>query len=252
MIVLNNELSYPDLKYESVLGLKIFNSRLNDISLSQKNIINTISPTSYTMALNDPIFFNALKESDILLLDGQYFALAPLLLNGKIVRKQSGTDCFYHVMNAANIHGWKVFFLGSLENTLSKIKQRTNSDYPNIKVEAYSPPFKKEFTNRDNKSMIDKINSFNPDILLVGMTAPKQEKWVFQNKEKINARIICSIGAVFDWYAGNQKQPEKIWVNLGLEWFIRTIRRPEILKRYPAVLKFFWILMLNVMRIRRD
>jgi N-acetylglucosaminyldiphosphoundecaprenol N-acetyl-beta-D-mannosaminyltransferase len=155
-------------------------------------------------------------------------------------------------MNLANNNGWKVFFLGSSENTLSKIKERTNSDYPNIKVEAYSPPFKKEFTDHDNKLMIDKINSFNPDILLVGMTAPKQEKWVFQNKEKINARIICSIGAVFDWYAGNQKQPEKIWVNLGLEWFIRTIRRPEILKRYPAVFKFFWILMLNIIKIRRD
>jgi len=204
------------------------------------------------MALEDPIFFNALKHSDILLLDGQYFALAPLLLNGKIVRKQSGTDCFYHVMNSANIHHWKVFLLGSSENTLSKIKRRMKVDYPYINVESFSPPFKKEFTIDDNELMISKINSINPDVLLVGMTAPKQEKWVFQNKDKINARIICSIGAVFDWYAGNQKQPEKFWVSIGLEWFIRTIRRPEILKRYPAVLKFFWILILNVLKVRRD
>jgi len=244
--------TFTNLKYESVLGLKVFNSKLIDIPLSQKNIINTISPSSYTMALDDPFFYKALKESDILLLDGQYFALAPLLLKGKMVRKQSGTDCFYHVMDAANTQSWKVFFLGSSEDTLSKIKQRMSRDYPNIKVETFSPPFKKEFSKDDNDQMIDIINSFNPDVLLVGMTAPKQEKWVYQNKESLNARIICSIGAVFDWYAGNQKQPEKIWVNLGLEWFIRTVRRPEILKRYPAVLKFFWILLLNVIRVRRD
>ena len=252
MVEFDNILTYSSLKFESVLGLKIFNGRLEDIHLNQKNIINTISPTSYSMALDDPIFFNALKESDILLLDGQYFALAPLLLNGKIVKKQSGTDCFYHVINVANIQRWKVFLLGSSENTLRKIKLRMNIEYPYINVESFSPPFKKEFAKDDNDLMIDKINSFNPDVLLVGMTAPKQEKWVFQNKEIINARIICSIGAVFDWYAGNQKQPEKFWVNIGLEWFIRTIRRPEILKRYPAVLKFFWILMLNIIRIRRD
>jgi N-acetylglucosaminyldiphosphoundecaprenol N-acetyl-beta-D-mannosaminyltransferase len=247
-----NELINSPLKYESVLGLKVFNSRLSDIHLNQKNIINTISPTSYTMALEDPLFFNALKGSDILLLDGQYFALAPLFLNGKIVKKTSGTDCFYHVMNAANCNNWKVFFLGASENTLKKISDRIHFDYPNIKVDSFSPPFKKEFTNDDNDNMIDKINKFNPDVLLVGMTAPKQEKWVFQNEADINARIICSIGAVFDWYAGTQKQPEKIWVALGLEWFIRTIRRPEIIKRYPNVFKFFWILFLNVIRVRKD
>jgi N-acetylglucosaminyldiphosphoundecaprenol N-acetyl-beta-D-mannosaminyltransferase len=100
--------------------------------------------------------------------------------------------------------------------------------------------------------MITAINSFSPDILFVGMTAPKQEIWAYQNKERTNARIICSVGAVFEWYARVKNAPGKIWVKLGLEWLIRTIRRPEILKRYPDYLMFFWLLFLNIIRIRRD
>ena len=100
--------------------------------------------------------------------------------------------------------------------------------------------------------MIKVINQFNPDILFIGMTAPKQEKWAYEHKDKINANIICTVGNVFDWFADNQKRPGKIWIKLGLEWFIRTIRRPEILKRYPNVFKFFWILFLNIIRIRKD
>jgi N-acetylglucosaminyldiphosphoundecaprenol N-acetyl-beta-D-mannosaminyltransferase len=65
------------------------------------------------------------------------------------------------------------------------------------------------------------------------MTAPKQEKWVFEHKKKLNAKVICSIGAVFDFYAGTVKRPNKIWRNLGLEWLGRLLREPKRMwKRY--------------------
>lgn len=236
----------------NVLSLKIYSGELKDYFIKEKTLINTISPNSYAISLKDPEFRAALQGSTFLILDGLYFVLAPLLLKGKYVKKISGTDCFYHYMAGADKENKKVFFLGSTEDTLLKIKSRASLDCPNAVIGYYSPPFKEKYTNEENDRIVSSINSFNPDILFVGMTAPKQEKWSFINKDKINARLICTVGNVFDWYAGNQKQPEKIWVNLGLEWLIRTIRRPEILKRYPNVFKFFWILFLNIIRIRKD
>jgi N-acetylglucosaminyldiphosphoundecaprenol N-acetyl-beta-D-mannosaminyltransferase len=132
------------------------------------------------------------------------------------------------------------------------MKLRSSADYKNIEVEYFSPPYKDSFSDEENNEMLMAINRFSPDILFVGMTAPKQEIWAYQNKEKINARIICSVGAVFEWYAKVKKEPGKIWVKLGLEWLIRTIRRPEILNRYPDYLMFFWLLFLNIIRIRKD
>ena len=83
-------------------------------------------------------------------------------------------------------------------------------DFSNIRVETHSPPFTDKFNNNENNTMIDKINSFSPDVLFVGMSAPKQEKWVFDNRDKIKVSTIASVGAVFDFYAGNVKTSVQI------------------------------------------
>ena len=123
--------------------------------------------------------------------------------------------------------------MGSKQDTLDKIKQRISEAYPNISCESYSPPFREEFSEEENDLMVQKINEFAPDVLFVGMTAPKQEKWVHLNKEKINATYICSIGAVFDFFSGNIDRPSNFWVDHGMEWLIRFIKEPKRLwKRY--------------------
>jgi N-acetylglucosaminyldiphosphoundecaprenol N-acetyl-beta-D-mannosaminyltransferase len=76
------------------------------------------------------------------------------------------------------------------------------------------------------------------------MTCPKQEKWSHKNKNKLDTKLIISVGAVFDWYAGNQKDIHQLWWKLRLGWLKRTIDRPEILKRYPNIGIFFWHLLL--------
>ena len=81
-----------------------------------------------------------------------------------------------------------------------KIELKT---YTGIKVGKYSPPFKKKFSDEDNRKMIQIINDFTPDVLFIGMTCPKQELWAWDNHKEINARVLCSIGAVFDFYAEN-------------------------------------------------
>ncbi len=80
--------------------------------------------------------------------------------------------------------------------------------------------------------MISQINVFTPDILFVGMTAPKQEKWVFENKEQLNANIICSIGAVFDFIAETKRRAPKWVINIKMEWLYRSFTAWRLTKRY--------------------
>ncbi len=90
--------------------------------------------------------------------------------------------------------------------------------------------------------MLNAINTFSPDVVFVGMTAPKQEKWVYQNFQRMNTRIICSIGAVFDFYAGSVNRPSAFWINLKLEWFIRLLKAPKRLwKRYLVYSPLFFV-----------
>ena len=214
-----------------LLGYKIFKSNLESIDFSKNKIINTINPHSYCIAKQDMKFKQALLSSDILLPDGIGIVWAEKFLNGNIIKKIAGYDLFLFLMNKLNNEYGSVFFLGASEETLEKIKSKSSQEYPNITFGSYSPPYKVAFSNKDSKIMCDEVNVFNPDVLFVGMTAPKQEKWVHLYKNELNANTICSIGAVFDFYAGNIERAPKIMINLGLEWLHRSFKSSRLLRR---------------------
>tara|TARA_B100000780_G_C21089893_1_gene439228 strand:+ start:494 stop:1222 length:729 start_codon:yes stop_codon:yes gene_type:complete len=241
------------MKTISSFGLTIYSDSLNKISLnnSSAKTLNTISPNSYGISTKDNLFKKSLKESDYLVLDGVYFALSSILMLGKNIKQNNGPDVFDFFIRKMHLEKGRVFFLGSSEETLSKINNRLRREYENISAEFMSPPYKPSFTQEDNDLMIEAINNFRPDIVFVGMTCPKQEKWANQNKSRLNTKLICSVGAVFDWYAGNQKDIHPLWWKLRLAWLKRTIDRPEILKRYPNIGIFFWHLILSMLRIKK-
>ena len=157
----------------------LFSSSLDKINFETNRIINTINPHSYCEALKDSYFEEALKSSDILLPDGIGSVWAEKFLKGKSINKIAGNDIFLFLMSKLEKEKGSVFFLGSSVKTLNKIHQKCKIDFPNITVGSYSPPFKTDFSNDDSNLMTQKINDFCPDVLFVGMTAPKQEKWVF-------------------------------------------------------------------------
>ena len=200
---------------------------LNQINFKNHRIINTINPHSYVIAKSDESFFEALKSSDVLLPDGIGIVWAKKLLFKTMLNKISGYDLFLHLMNDLHNKKGSCFFLGASDNTLRMIKKRSSKDFPGVTVNYFSPPFKNNFNNDENMKIFSFINEVKPDVLFVGMTAPKQEKWVYNYNKNINAKLICSIGAVFDFYSGNVSRPSKFWIKLGLEWLPRFLREPK-------------------------
>jgi len=212
-----------------IMGYDIFIDDLDkiDINDKQKFVINTINPHSYVVAKSDELFQKALKNSDILVPDGSGIVLAVNFIKNKKIKKIAGFDVHQYLLKQLNETGGKVFYMGSSNNTLEKINNRLKKDFPNVKAGFYSPPFKPVFDDEDNKKIIEEINKFNPDVLFVGMTAPKQEKWLYENKDKINFKVASSIGAVFDFYAGTVKRPSEFWIKLHLEWLPRFLSEPK-------------------------
>jgi len=216
-----------------LIDYSIFKGELMDYSFTNKTLINTINQYSYCIGQTDSEFKKALQGSDILLPDGMAIVAAVQLLSKKKIKKIAGADVHQFLLNNLNDKGGSCFYLGSSPTTLKKIIQRLALDFPNINVNTFSPPYKPEFSTIENQEMINAVNNFQPDVLFLGMTAPKQEKWAFQNKEQLNVKTICSIGAVFDFYAGTVERPHSFWINLRLEWFIRLLKEPKRMwKRY--------------------
>jgi len=185
-------------------------------------------------------------------LDGVYFAFASIILHGKNIQRNQGPDVFYHFMDVLNKISGRAFFLGSTNTVLEKMIERTKKQYPSITSSSFSPPFKAEYSDEDNRLIIAKVNKFNPDVLFVGMTCPKQEKWSIRHKELINTKLVVCIGNVFDWYAGTQKSIHPFWFKIRMGWLVRILIRPEIFKRNIAnQMTFFKDVLLIFLRIRK-
>jgi N-acetylglucosaminyldiphosphoundecaprenol N-acetyl-beta-D-mannosaminyltransferase len=215
-----------------VMGYGVFIDELSNIKIGDdKQIINTINPHSFVVAKDDKLFEEALKNSDTLLPDGSGIVLASKVLQHQKIKKIAGANLHSYLLDLLNNSSGKVFYMGASQDTLNIIEEKISKEYPNIEIDSFSPPFKDNFSDEENKNIIDRVNRFNPDILFIGMTAPKQEKWLYQNRDSLNFKIASSIGAVFDFYAGKIERPSLFWINIHLEWLPRFLKEPRRLWR---------------------
>ena len=225
-----------------IMGHEVFTEGLDRLDLSKRQVINTINPHSYVTAKEDKVFEEALRSSDTLIPDGSGIVLAAKQVNKKSIQKIAGFDLHNYLLQELNKTGSSVFYMGASQKTLDAIHERVAKEYPNVRAGSYSPPFKPEFTDEENQEIINRVNAFDPDVLFIGMTAPKQEKWLYAHKEQLNFKIASSIGAVFDFYAGTVERPSDIWVILHLEWLGRLLKEPKRMWRrnFVSTPLFLW------------
>lgn len=221
------------MKTTIIKDYKIYNDAVTKLNVnSNKTVINTINAHSYIVAKSDTLFKKALVESDILLPDGEGIVLMAKVLNNESIQKIAGADIHSHLLSEADKNSLTCFYLGASNQTLQLIHKKLSQKHKNISFHFYSPPFKAEFSEEDSQSMIKAVNAVKPNILFVGMTAPKQEKWVHEHKNQINANVICSIGAVFDFIAETKKRAPQWIINCKFEWLYRSFTAWRLTKRY--------------------
>lgn len=210
-----------------------------------KTLINTINAHSYNVAQTDDLFAEALLKGDYLIPDGASIVGACRFLKAasRPSERIAGWDLFHMEMERLASRGGKVMFMGSSEAVLAKIRERLASEYPNLEPVTYSPPYKPEFSEEDNAAIVAAINAADPDLLWIGMTAPKQEKWAYSHWKELDIHCHCgTVGAVFDFYAGTVKRAPLWWQEHSLEWLYRLIKEPGRMWRRYLVgnTKFIW------------
>ena len=201
-----------------------------------KLLINTINAHSYNVAQQDELFAEALAKGDVLTADGASIVHACRWLNtpSQPSERVAGWDVFIYEMTAlekqaeaGNTHP-VAFFMGSSPGVLQRIKERAALDFPYLKIVTYSPPYKQNFSPEDDIAIISAVNAAKPDLLWIGMTAPKQEKWTYSHWQDLNIHChVGTIGAVFDFYAGTAKRAPLWWQRHSLEWLYRLLTEPR-------------------------
>ena len=203
-----------------------------------KLLINTINAHSYNVAQEDQAFAKALTGGDVLIPDGASIVKACrwLGMDDAPTERCAGWDLFKYEMQQLNQKGGRCFFMGSSPKVLQLIVEQAAEVYPNIEVLTYSPPYKKEFSDKENADIIQAINAANPDLLWIGMTAPKQEKWTWAHWDKLDIHChVGTIGAVFDFFAGTAKRAPLWWQNHSIEWLYRLVKEPRRMWRRYVV-----------------
>ena len=195
-----------------------------------KKLINTINAHSFNTAQRDELFAEALRNGDYLIPDGASIVKACRWLKCKSQPRErvAGWDLFEFEMGRLDARGGRCMFMGSSPKVLALIVERAKAVYPNIEVVTYSPPYKPEFTEEDNEAIIRAINVADPDLLWIGMTAPKQEKWTYAHWDELDIHChVGTIGAVFDFFAGTYRRAPQWWQDHSLEWLYRLLKEPR-------------------------
>ncbi len=192
-----------------------------------------LNPHSYVVSKSDDEFSKSLKSADWLISDGVGISSALRLCGNFFAARVTGSDIYCNLLSDLNKLGvYKIFFLGSTSQSLEAIEKNFIADYPNLLIVGMvSPSFSHKIPEVENDEILAKINSSGADILWVGMTAPKQEKWISGNLTRLNVGFIGAIGAVFDFYSGHIKRPPYIFRLIGLEWLLRLVGEPRRLWR---------------------
>ncbi len=185
---------------------------------------------SLVVAQRDSEFAAALRGASVVTADG-----APLLLAGRFYGLEvgpriTGSDLFAAVMAALDARAGRAMFVGSTPGVLRRMVARAASEFPAVAVETLSPPFGPP-TDEQNAEIRDAINRFQPDVVWVGMSAPKQEKWVARHADRLRVGAVLSVGAVFDFYAGTVPRAPHWMRRAGLEWLHRLASEPRRLWR---------------------
>ncbi len=190
------------------------------------------------MALHDPIMREIIENADLLIPDGAGISLATKILYNYTMDRVPGYDLFHELLNLSKEKKYKIFLLGSREEVVSNVRLKLTKEYQGINIVGHHHGY----FNGDGP-VVETINQCNPDILFVGMGSPLQERWIYNNRNKLNAKVLMGVGGSFDVVSGAAKLAPAFWRNNGLEFVYRLIMQPNRIKRQLVFPKYLILLL---------
>lgn len=220
----------------TILGVKVDVIDLKDllqrleiyISSGKKFRIMYFNINSANIAKKDNEYKGILNSADLVYCDGFGIAIGVKLLGNTPIYRMTGADWIYDLCKFCEERYFSLYFLGGEPGVSEKAKEKLLKYYPKLKI---SGTFHGYFNEEETYKVLEEINFNSPDILLVGLGTPKQEKWVNKNFDRINVPVIWSVGALFDFVSGKVPRGPRWMVDNGFEWLFRLIVEPRRLCR---------------------
>ncbi len=231
-------------------NITILDVRVHDVTMAEAlNLIEqfihdgephqicTVNPEFIMAAQQDADFMHVLNQAALNVPDGVGVLWAARRSGHRLRGRVGGSDLVGQVARRAAVAGWKIFLLGAAEGVAEQAAVKLREWYPGIRIVgtfAGSPAIDQE------AAIVARIRAVMPDILLVAYGAPKQDKWIARNIDRIGVPVAVGIGGSLDHIVGKQKRAPQWMQRVGLEWFYRLLREPWRWRRQLALPKFVW------------
>ncbi|MEL6554394.1 MAG: WecB/TagA/CpsF family glycosyltransferase [Cyanobacteria bacterium J06621_11] len=192
-------------------------------------------------------------RADYIHVDGMAMVVLGRLFGLPLERKHRVTyaDWVYSIMAEAAQNRWRVFYLGSKPGTAEKGAEILRDRYPTLQIQTAHGYFNADVNSAENQQIVTAINQYQPHILLVGMSMPRQEHWILDNFEQLKTNVILPSGAAIDYVAGDVPTPPRWAGRWGLEWLFRLFAEPgRLWQRY--LMEPWFILRLAFMQRLRE
>jgi len=183
----------------------------------------------------DPELMRIHNESGLTTPDGMPMVWSARIAGAKNTQRVYGPDLMLAVCERAAQRGWGCFLYGATNEVLARLRANLSDRYPGLSiVGTHSPPFR-ELTPEEDDAVVREINESGAQIVWVGLSTPKQERWMATHVDRLNASALFGVGAAFDIHAGTLRQAPRWMQRAGLEWFFRLVTEPRRLWRRYAV-----------------
>ena len=226
------------------LGFDESLDRVMELAVKKKPSYTCFANVHMTIeAYKDKSFLEKINNADLVLADGKPIAFACKLLHHKKQQRVSGMDFTPSILEKAGEKNLSTFIYGSTEDVIMAMKEKIAANFPRIRFAgAISPPFRTP-TDNEIKNDIEMINRSGAHIVFVSLGCPKQEKWMAENSDKINA-VLLGVGGALPVVAGIQKRAPRWMQNMALEWFYRLLQQPgRLFTRYFYTNSYFIFLL---------
>ena len=204
------------------------------ISSKNKSYVVAVNIDVIMKIENDPYLKEIVDNADMVLVDGKPLVWISKMYGRPLKAKISGSDLVPLLCDVAAQKGYSIFIIGGKDGIAEQAQKRLESKLPNIKiVGTYAPPMGFEKDEEELNKINSMISKAKPDLLIACFGCPKQEKWIYENINKYDAKVSICAGATVDFLAGNVKRAPRWMSEHGLEWFYRFLQEPKrMFKRY--------------------
>ena len=188
----------------------------------------------------DPEMLSANVGATLVLADGVGISMAARLIAGRNAGPRiPGPELMLHLLDQGRAAGLRHYLYGARPEVLEELSKRLQSLFPGVLIAgSYSPPFR-PLTDSEDERIVEEISSAAPDVVWVGLGAPKQEKWMASHLGRIRAATMIGVGAAFDYHAGAVPWAPKWIRRAGLEWIHRLVHEPRRIWRRDLDIPIF-------------